>query len=76
MKRKRAAQQGTNQDAARPRLIKADELAAREAANAARAEQRKIAAKAKEPAVVAHKRSPRDAGEARDMFKALFNEAA
>ena len=77
MPRKRAAQQGSTISAAAPRLIKADAVAARQAEAAARAEQMAELRKAKE-AVPNHalKRAPRTANEARDMFKALFNEAA
>jgi hypothetical protein len=76
MKTKRAAQQGTSVAAA-PRLIKADAVAAREAEEAARAVHKATIRRSKEsgpnPAL---KRTPRNAMEARDMFKALFNEAA
>lgn len=77
MKTKRAAQQGSTMMAAAPRLIKADAIAARQAEESARAEQKAVIRKAKasgpNPAL---KRTPRSAMEARDMFKALFNEAA
>ena len=52
----------------RPRLVKANEVAAREAAQAEREREVK-----ERPVPV---RTPRSAGEARDMFKSLFNEAA
>ena len=75
-KKKAAAKQGQAQVAVRPRLVKAGELAAREAAMAAEAERRAQTA-VKEPAInPALKRTPRNAVEARDMFKALFNEEA
>lgn len=75
-KTKKAEQQVPAPAANRPRLIKAGELAAREAAMAAEAERRQEV-QAKEPVVnAALKRTPRNAVEARDMFKALFNEAA
>jgi hypothetical protein len=65
-----------NKKKVRPRLVKAGEVAAREAAVAAEAERRAQTA-VKEPAInPALKRTPRNAVEARDMFKALFNEEA
>jgi hypothetical protein len=75
-KKKVAAKQGQTQVTVRPRLVKAGEVAAREAAVAAEAERRAQTA-VKEPAInPALKRTPRNAVEARDMFKALFNEEA
>ena len=72
--KKKAAKQEQAQVVVRPRLIKAGELAAREAAVEA---ERRAQTAVKEPAInPALKRTPRNAVEARDMFKALFNEEA
>jgi hypothetical protein len=67
-------EQGKAVVAVSPRLVKAGEIAARAAENAAKSE-RKAETKGIQinPAL---KRTPRNAVEARDMFKALFNEAA
>ena len=74
MKKKTTAQQETHQVTVRPRLVKAEEIAAREAAQAVEAE-RKADAKAKSPAVdPALLRTPRNAVEARSMFDALFGD--
>ena len=71
---KKAQQQGSAPVTVRPRLVKAGELAAREAAAKV---ERKPEAQAKAPMInPALKRTPRNAVEARDMFNALFNEAA
>ena len=75
-KKKKVQSQVTAPTAVRPRLVKAGEVAAREAAMEAERRQ-EIQARAKEPVVnAALKRTPRNAVEARDMFNALFNEAA
>jgi hypothetical protein len=58
-----------------PRLVKAAELAKREAAEAEAERAREMAAAAErvvKPAI----RTPRNAVEARDLFNSLFNEAA
>ena len=72
MKKKATAQQGIHQVTVRPRLVKADEIAAREAAQAEEAEQ-KAKAPAVDPALL---RKPRNAMEARSMFEALFGDKA
>lgn len=75
-KTRKPEQQGSAPATVRPRLVKAGDLAAKAAADAVKAE-RKIEAQAKAPAVnPALNRKPRSAAEARDMFNALFNEAA
>ena len=67
-------QQGSAPVTVRPRLVKAGEIAAREAAAKV---ERTPEAQAKTPTInPALKRKPRNAVEARDMFNALFNEAA
>jgi hypothetical protein len=74
MKSIKKAQQQGSAPVVRPRLVKAGELAAREAAAKV---ERKPEAQAKAPTInPALKRTPRNAVEARDMFNALFNEAA
>jgi hypothetical protein len=75
MKKKATAQQETRRVTVRPRLVKADEIAAREAALAEEAE-RKAEMKAKLPADPALLRTPRNATEARSMFEALFGKEA
>jgi hypothetical protein len=75
MKRTKKAQQqqGTQQVAVQPRLVKAGEIAAREAAQAVEAERKVEAPKA--PAIdPALRRTPRNAVEARSMFEALFGD--
>ena len=72
MKKKAIAQQGTEKVTVRPRLVKADEIAAREAAMAEEAEM-KAKAPAVDPALL---RTPRNANEARSMFEALFGDKA
>jgi hypothetical protein len=75
MKRtKKAQQQGTQQVPVQPRLVKAGELAAREAAQAVEAEQRKVEAPKAAAIDPALRRTPRNAVEARSMFEALFGE--
>lgn len=74
----KAVEQVTASAIIRPRLVKATDLAAREAERAAEA-VRKVEAKAKAAlATPALTRAPRSANEARSMFDALFggNEAA
>lgn len=75
MKRTKKAQQqqGMPQVAVQPRLVKAGEIAAREAAQAVEAERKVEAPKpsAIDPALL---RKPRNAVEARSMFEALFGE--
>ena len=76
MKKRTTAQQGTEQVTTRPRLIKADEIAAREAAQAVEAERKaeeKAKASTMDPALL---RKPRNAVEARSMFEALFGDKA
>jgi hypothetical protein len=72
--KKTEQQQETQKAVVQPRLVKAGELAAREAAQAVEAD-RKPEVKAKTPAVdAALRRPPRNAIEARSMFEALFGE--
>ena len=66
----KAVEQVTASAIIRPRLVKANDLAAREAERAAEA-VRKVEAKAT-LATPALKRAPRSANEARSMFDALF----
>ena len=73
MKKKTTAKQETKQVTVRPRLVKADELAAREAAQAEEAEM-KAKAKAVPAVDPALLRTPRNAMEARSMFEALFGD--
>ena len=69
--KKTEQQQGTQKAVVQPRLVKAGELAAREAVEA----DRKPEVKAKTPAVdAALRRPPRNAIDARSMFDALFGE--
>ena len=80
-RRKKQQQQGQEQEqeqvAVRARLVKADELAAREAAREAALAEAKAEAQAKAADIApALKRTPRNATEARNMFEALFNRAA
>lgn len=78
IRKNKAAEQGTAPAIIRPRLVKATDLAAREAERAAEA-VRKVEARAKAAlAGPALKRAPRSANEARSMFDALFggSEAA
>ena len=71
---KQETQQVTDQVTIRPRLVKADEIAAREAAQAAEAERNaEMKAQAVDPALL---RTPRNAVEARSMFEALFDNRA
>ena len=72
-------QQGTEQQQVRvqARLVKAEELAAREAAREAALAEAQAEAQAKAATInPALKRTPRNATEARNMFEALFNQAA
>jgi hypothetical protein len=55
----------------RPRLVKANELAAREAAAEAEAERVREMQTKERPVI----RTPRNAMEARDVFNSLFNAA-
>jgi len=73
----KAVEQAATPAVIRPRLVKAGELAAREAERAADA-IRKVETRAKAALNPALKRAPRSANEARSMFDALFggNEAA
>lgn len=74
IKKHTTTQQGINKTFA-PKLVKATELAARKAAESEAERQREQQLReqrAFKPAV----RTPRNALEARDMFNALFNEAA
>ena len=73
MRLRKKTNQNPNPPVQAPRLIKAEELAAREAALA----ESRVESQAKEPAInPALLRTPRNANEARNMFNALFNEAA
>ena len=75
--RKRQQQGQQKQVTVRARLVKADELAAREAAREAAMAEAQAEAQAKAATVnPALKRTPRNATEARNMFEALFNRAA
>jgi hypothetical protein len=67
-------QQGQPQGSLQPRLVKAGEIAAREAASAVEAERKpEIKAPTIDPAL---RRTPRNATEARSMFEALFGDQA
>jgi hypothetical protein len=74
-KKNTTTQQGMDRTIVAPKLVKANEVAARIAAQteAERQREQKLREqRAIKPAV----RTPRNAIEARDMFNALFNEAA
>jgi hypothetical protein len=70
-KKKTKTQQGAVTTVVVPRLVKATEVAAREAART-EAEQQAREQRVVKPVV----RTPRNAMEARDLFNSLFNEAA
>jgi hypothetical protein len=75
IKKHTKTQQGIDRTVVAPKLVKATEVAARMAAQTEaerlREEQLRQQRAAKPPV-----RTPRNAIEARDMFNALFNEAA
>jgi hypothetical protein len=72
MKKTTKTKQGTQETAIKPRLVKAGELAAREAVEA----ERKPEVKKAPPIDPALLRKPRNAVEARSMFEALFGDKA
>jgi hypothetical protein len=82
MKTRKTAQQQENtkqQITVQARLVKSNEMAAREAAREAAIAEVHAEAQAQAKAPVANpalKRTPRNATEARNMFEALFNRAA